>query len=118
MNNLAVADTVTTGHYLNLDSSCDNKQQDVHPPPIQMPTGEIIMSTHKALLSCQDLPIQARKSHLFPGLNKALMSIGILCNHGCESTFNDNYVRILNKWSGKVIMKVTQDPRTNLYMLN
>ena len=76
--------------------------------------GEIITSTHTALLSHQDLQIQAQKAHLFPGLNKALMSIVTLCDHGCESTFNEKYVRILNQWSGKVIMKVTRDPRTNL----
>ena len=46
------------------------------------------------------------------------MSIGTLCDHGCEATFNDNYVLILNKWSVKVIMKGTRDPRKNLYMLN
>ena len=118
MDNLAVADTGTTGHYLTLDLSCNNKQQAVHPLPIQMPNGEIIMSTRKALLSHQDLPIKARKSHVSPGLNKALLSIGTLCDHGCESTFNDKYVHILNKWSGKVIMKGTRDPRTNVYMLN
>ena len=30
MDNLSVADTGTTGHYLTLDSPCDNKQQAVH----------------------------------------------------------------------------------------
>ena len=83
-----------------------------------MPNREIITSTHKALLSHQDLPIKARKAHLFTGLNKALLSIGTLCNRGCEATFNDKYILILNKWSGKVIMKGTQDPCTNLEMLN
>ena len=118
MDNLAVADTGTTGNYLTLDSPCDNKQQAVHPLPIQMPNGEIITSMHTSILSNQDLPIQARKSHLFPELNKALQYIGTLCNHGCEATFNDKSVHIMNKWGGKVILKDTQDPRTNLYMLN
>ena len=86
MNNPAVANTVTTGHYLTLDSSCNNKQQAVHLLPIQIPNGEIITSTHKALLSRQDLLIQARKAHIFPGLNKTLLSIGKFCNNGCEAT--------------------------------
>ena len=60
MDELAVADTVTTRHYLTLDSPCSNKQQDIHPLPIQMPNGEIIKSTHTALLSRPDLPLQAR----------------------------------------------------------
>ena len=95
MDNLAVEDTGTTGHYLNLDSPCDNKQQAVHPLPIQMQNREIITSTHTVLLYHKDLPIQARKAHIFPGINKALLSIGKLCNHGCEATFNENSVRIL-----------------------
>ena len=78
MDNLAVADTGTTEHYLDLDSPCDNKKQAIHTLPIQIPNGEIIASTHTALLSCQDLQIQARQAHLFPGLNKALLSIGKL----------------------------------------
>ena len=118
MYNLVVEDTGTTGRFLTLDSPYNNKQQAVHPLPIQMPNGEIIMSTHTALLFHQDLPLQARKAHIFPGLNNDLLSIGILCDHGWEAIFNDKYVRILNKWSGKFIMKVTRDPHTNLYMLN
>ena len=39
MDDLAVADTGTTGHYLTLDSPCNNKKQDFHPLPIQMPNG-------------------------------------------------------------------------------
>ena len=73
---------------------------------------------HTALLSYPDLPLQAQKAYIFTGLNKALVSIGTLCDHGCEATFNDKPVRILNKQSGKVIMKGTRDTRTNLYMLN
>ena len=118
MDNLAVLDTGVTGHYLTLDSLCDNKQQAVHTISIQMPNGEIITPTHTALLSHQDLPLQAQKGHIFPGLNKALLSIGKLCDNGCEATFNDKSVRILSKWSGKFIMKGTRDPHTNLYMLN
>ena len=118
VDNLAVADTGTTGHYLTLNSPWDNKQQVVNLLLILIPSGEIITWTHTSLLSHQDLPIQARKAHIFPGINKALLSIGTLCNHVCESTFNDKCVRILNKWSGKVIMKGTRDPRKNLYILN
>ena len=37
MDDLSVADTVMMGHYLTLDSPCNNKQQAVHPLPIKMP---------------------------------------------------------------------------------
>ena len=83
-----------------------------------MINGEIIKSTQTELLSHPDLTLQARKAHLFPGLNNALLSIGTLCNHGCEATFNDKSLRIKNKQSGNIIMRGTRDQHTNLYMFN
>ena len=64
MDGLAVADTGTTGNYLTLYLPRNNKQQAFHLLPIQIPNGEIT-STHTALLSCLDLPLQAQKEHLF-----------------------------------------------------
>ena len=61
MDNLSVAEMGTAGNYLTLDSPCDNKQQTVHTLPIQIPNGDIITSTHTALLSHQDLTLQAQK---------------------------------------------------------
>ena len=79
MDDLAVADTGMTGHYLTLDSPFTNKQKAVDPLPIQMQNGEVIKSTHTALLAHPDLPLQARQAYLFPGLTKILLSIGTLC---------------------------------------
>ena len=70
------------------------------------------------LLSHPDLPLQSQKEHLLPGLNKALLSIGTLCDHGCEDTFNDKSGCIKNKQSGKIIIRVTWETRKNLCMLN
>ena len=118
VDELAVSDTGMTGNYLTLNLTCDNKQLAISPLPIRMPNGEIITSTHTALLTKKDLPIATRKSHLFTGLNKAFLSIGIFCDHGFQATFDENTVLILNKGSGKVMMKGKIDPRSNLYMLN
>ena len=78
MDDLSLADTGTTGHYLTLDSPYSKKQKAVYPLPIQMTNGEVIKSTHTALLAHPDLPLQARHAHLFPGLTKVLLSIGTL----------------------------------------
>ena len=67
MNDLAVADTGTTGHYLTLDLPCSNKKKAVHPLPIHMPNGEVIKYMHTELLAHPDLPLQARQAHLFQG---------------------------------------------------
>ena len=96
-----MTDIGTTGNYLTLNSPCDNKQLAINPLPIHMQNREIITSTQTAILSKQDLFIEAPKLHLFPGINKALISIGILCDHGCQATFDDKSVLILNKGVGK-----------------
>ena len=118
MDDLAVADTGIMGYYLTLDSPCNNKQQAFHPLLIQMPNGEIIASTHTELLSCPDLPFQAQQAHIFPGITKALLYIGTLCDHVCEATFRDKSFHIKNKKSGNIFKRETQDTHTNLYMLN
>ena len=99
MDELSVVDTVTTGKYKTLDLPCDT-------------------STHTELLSKKDLPIEARKTHLFPGLNKSLLSIGNVFDHGCQEVFNDKTVLILNKGTGKIMMKGKRYPPSNLYMLD
>ena len=118
VEDLAVADTRTTGHHLTINSPCCNKRKAIHPLPIHMPNGEIITSTHTALLNHQDLHFKARQAHLFPGLRKALFSIGTFCEHGCEATFNKKSVQIKNKQSGRTIMGGTRDAHTTLYTLS
>ena len=83
-----------------------------------MLNGEIIESTHTALLNHQDLPLHARQAHIFPGLKKALLFIGTFCEHGCEATFNNKSVQIKNRQSGRTIIRGTRYERTNLYMLS
>ena len=75
MDELAVADTGTAWHYLIFDSLCDKKKISFIPIPIRMPNGEIITSTHMALLFKPDLPIETQKANLFAGLNKAFVRI-------------------------------------------
>ena len=108
----------TIGHYLTLESPCDNNKMEVIPLPIRMPNGEIVTSTHTALLSKPDLPIEAWKSHLFPGLNKDLLSIITFCDHICQSVFDYKEVLIINKRGGKIMTKGRRDLISNIYMLN
>ena len=74
----AVADSGTTGHYITPTTPCKNKQKATQPIPIKMPNGEITTSSHIALLPQHNLPDKARKAHIFPGLQKPLISIGTL----------------------------------------
>ena len=118
VDELAVAYTGTSGHYLTLDYPCDNKKISVIPIPIRMPNREILTSIHTALLSKTYLTIEARKSHIFTGLSKALLSIGNFFDHRCQAVFDDKKLLILNKGNGEIMMKGRRYPISNLYMLN
>ena len=76
------------------------------------------MASHTDLLSKKYITIEARKAHIFPGLNKTLLSIGTFWYHVCQAILYDKTVLIINKESGKVMMKGKLDPLSNMYMLN
>ena len=115
-NNSAIADTGTTGNYLPIDAPCINKKLTNNPISICMPNGHLLQSTHTALLN-NKLPIEAREAHLFPGLRKALISIGLLCDNGCIATFDEDKVTIINKKDGKIIMTGGRELLSRLYTL-
>ena len=83
-----------------------------------MQNGEITTSTNTSLLSKKDLPLSARKAHLFPGIIKAMLSIGTFCDHGCHAILYNKKLLILKKGSGKVTIKGKRYPHSNLYILN
>ena len=52
-------------------------------------------TTAACQLSLPQLPITAREAHILPGLaHSSLLSIGKLCNAGCEAKFDDQEVVI------------------------
>ena len=116
INNSAIADTGTTGNYLPINAPCIDKRVTNNPISICMPNGQLLQSTHTALLNNQ-LPVEAREAHLFPGLSKALISIGLLCDNGCIATFDEDKVTIINKKDGKIIMTGGRELLSRLYTL-
>ena len=83
-----------------------------------MPNGEIITSTHVALLPKHNLPDKARKAHIFPGLQKPLISIGTLCDNDCIAVFDENRVTVYDKTTRQIFMQGHRDPMTTLYIIN
>ena len=100
----AVADSGTTGHYITPTTPCTNKQAATQPIPIKMPNGEIITSSHIALLPQHNLPDKARQAHIFTGLQKPLISIGTLCDNNCISVFDEKRVTIYDKSTRQIFM--------------
>ena len=74
VDNLAAADSGTSGYFLKSNSPCVNKITAINPLGIRMPDGHIIYSSHTDLLPQNSLPLSARQAQNFPDLkNKALI---------------------------------------------
>ena len=114
----AVADSGTTGHYITPKTPCTNKQTATQPIPIKIPNGEIITSSHIALLPHHNLPDKACQAHIFPGLQKPLISIGTLCENNYISVFDEKKVTIYDKLTRQIFMQGHRYQNTTLYMIN
>lgn len=81
-----------------------------------MPNGSIIQSSAQTQLNIPSIPSNATLVHLFPGLQShSLLSIGQLCNEGCEATFRNDNVRITR--NNLVLLEGMRDSATGLWML-
>ena len=67
-----------SGHYLKAESP-------------RYPNGQILHYTKGCQLASSTLPEEAREAHILPGLaHSSLISIGKLCDVGCEYSFNQH----------------------------
>jgi hypothetical protein len=108
----AMADTGCTGHFLQIDDHAQNCQPTNNGIIVQMPNHSRIQATHTCQINIPNLPSKACEAHLFPNLAHALLSIGLLCNHGCTAIFDKQNVKITYK--NTVILTGYRDSATNL----
>jgi hypothetical protein len=112
-----ILDSGTTGHFLTTTHPVCNKQVDNNPIAICNPNGQLMISSHTADLDLSCLPKAARQAHIVPDLtNQSLISIGQLCDAGCEVILDANLAKVLCK--GKVILTGTRTQLTKLWHLN
>ncbi len=100
------------------DMEClTNIQPTSHGIIVTLPDGSRIRSTHTALLDMPALPPAACVAHLFPGLVGSLLSIGVLCDHGCQALYDAACVTITR--NGEVVLSGTRSAAThNLWMVD
>ena len=113
---MAIANSGTTGHFLQIQSECVDKQETIDGMQVKLPNGTIITSKHTTLLNIQQLPMKAHRAHLLPDIKHALLSISMLCDEGCMAIFDEEKVYIVK--DSIVLLHGNRDPRTNLYMVN
>ncbi len=84
---------------------------------VELPDQSLIRSTHTGALPITGLPPEALTAHLFKELgDTCLISMGQLCDHGCEAHFTALTVEIT--YQGKVILRGTRDDESRgLWML-
>jgi len=114
----AIADSGTTGNYLPSTATVTHRTTATHPISVEVANGTVIKSTETGLLKNTALPLAARKVHLFPELNKALLSIGLFCDNGCDVLFNDTNVIVIDRKTKKELMRGGRDKISKLFMLD
>ena len=92
----AGVDSASSGHYLppswlTLLADVSTNQQE----HVRVANGQQMVSSHHGLLNIPELPQAARSAFIFPGLTQPLISVGLLCDHGCTVQFTARRVAIL-----------------------
>jgi hypothetical protein len=96
-----------------LHRAATNKQRTLR-SMLNMPNGTIVPSSHTCDLLITDLPPQAQKAHILPGLvHNSFISVGQLCDNGCSLTFTQEQVTVSK--NGKYVMYRARDPRSRLW---
>ena len=113
-----VANSGCTGHFFLAfaNSPLINIQVATKSVPVKQPDGSFIYSTHTAELDTPLLPKKAREAHLFPNLEQGLISIGQLCDSGCEVLFEATSAEV--HFEDNIILVGHRSQRTRLWHLN
>jgi len=82
-----------------------------------MPSGTILHSTHEAKLDLLGLPAAAWHAHIIPQVaTQPLISIGQLCDAGCNVTFTASMVTISH--NNNIVLQRQHTPAAKLWELD
>jgi hypothetical protein len=81
-----------------IGTPCDDIQIAPTPVHVHLPDGSTMSSSHTGTLRLPGLPLAARRAHIFPALtDHALLSVGLLCDHGCQVHFTETDVTVFHQ---------------------
>ena len=90
-----IADTGCTAHFVSPSTPVWHAKPADPPVHVRNPNGSVMTSTHQAELAIPGLPPQARTAHVLPDLKSGpLLSIGQLCDAGCDVRFDRGTVTV------------------------
>ena len=108
----AIMDTGSSGHYFGLDTQLLDTQLAQHPINVELPDKSLIQSSHTGYLPIDILPKEACLGHQFPKLHgTSLISIGLLCDYGCEATFYKDQAIV--RYQDHIILHGKRDASTH-----
>ena len=90
-----IADTGCTSHFGSPTTPVTDAKPANPPILVRNPNGTIMESSHEAKLNIPGLPAEARHIHILPDLESdPLLSIGQLCDAGCDVAFDKDIVTV------------------------
>jgi hypothetical protein len=114
-NSHGIADTGAPTVLVMADTPMQNVRIAPNPLNMKLPDGNTVRSTHICDVEIPGLP-HVLEGHIVPALNVAsLIGIRILCKVGCRVVFTDTACYV--KYNGKIILRGTKDPNTDLWVL-
>jgi hypothetical protein len=116
-NDTEILDSGCTSNFFSATAPCINKQEAHVRLSVNMPNGTTIQSSHTCDLLLTYLPPQARKAHILPGLvHNSLISVGKLCDNGCNKTFTQEQVTVSRDI--KCVIYRSRDLRSRLWRVD
>jgi hypothetical protein len=116
-NDTSILDSGSTSNFLSATAPCSNKQAAHVPLNANMPNSTTIKSSHTCDLLLTDVPPQARKVHILPGLvHNSLISVGQLCDNECSVTFTQEQVTVPK--NRECVMYGSRDSRSRLWRVD
>jgi hypothetical protein len=119
--NKGILDSGCTSNLVTPTTPCINKVPTSTGLRVGIPNGQIMQASHNATLDLRHLPIQlnkqARQASVQPNLRKSLISLGQLCDHGCDYVLLDRHYASVIK-DGVTSVIGLRDPTNGMWLVD
>ena len=116
-----VLDSGCTSNLITSSTHCIDKVSTNNGLRVGIPNGQIMTASHNANLDLRHLPIQlnsrARAASVQPDLQKSLISLGQLCDHGCDYVLLDRHYASVIK-DGVTSVIGLRDPTNGMWLVD
>jgi hypothetical protein len=116
-----ILDSGCTSNLITPFTPCIDKVPTSRGLRVGIPNGQIMQATHNATLDLRHLPIplnpHARSASVQPDLRKSLISLGQLCDHGCDYVLLDRHYASVIK-DGVTSVIGLRNPTTGMWLVD